>query len=362
MQQVETKAPRRARLGVDLALLALVGVMLVAAIGAGGATLYQQFYGPSAFVVRYLDLLAAGRAADALRVPGVAVDRELLDAAEIDPTASEAMLRHDALAPLTDVTVESEEPVDGGATAVTVDYRASGHAGSTTFLVEQDGWAGVTPNWRFADSPLAVVELTLRGADRFAVNGFEVDRRQVSSAGMEAAPLDPLPLLVFTPGLYSVTVDTPIATAAGSGVLADTPLATTPLDIQTQPTEKFRTVVQQRVEEFLTACTAQEVLQPTACPFGLEVVNRIASPPKWSIAEQPTVALAPDGGHWRIPVVDAVAHVEVDIKSLFDGSIDHVSEDVPFQVNGTVVILPDGSASIRVGSPADATDEESPEG
>ncbi len=53
-----------------------VGLMLVAALGAGGATLYQQFYGPSAFVVRYLDLLSAGRAADALRIPGVAIDRE----------------------------------------------------------------------------------------------------------------------------------------------------------------------------------------------------------------------------------------------------------------------------------------------
>lgn len=352
MQQVETKAPRRARLGADLALLALVGVLLLAALGAGGATLYQQFYGPSAFVMRYLDLLSSGRAADALRIPGVAVDRETLGEAGIDPAASEAMLRHAALAPLTGVEVESEKPADGR-TAVTVSYEAGGHKGSSTFLVEQDGWAGVTPNWRFTDSPLAVIELTLRGADRFAVNGFEVDRRQVSASGADAAPLDPVPLLVFTPGLYSITVDTPIAEASGSGVLADTPLAITPLDVQTTPTEDFVAVVQQRVEEFLTECTTQEVLLPAACPFGLEVSNRIASPPKWSIAAQPEVTVAPDGGHWQIPTTDAVAHVEVEIQSLFDGSIEPVSEDVPFQVNGTIVILPDGSASIRVGSPED---------
>ncbi|WP_350350814.1 hypothetical protein ABS642_15590 [Microbacterium sp. A8/3-1] len=356
MQQVATTGARRARLGADLAMLALVGVLLLAAIGAGGATLYQQFYGPSAFVTRYLDLLAAGRAADALRIPGVAVDRETLDAAGIDAAASEAMLRHAALAPLTDVEIESEEPADGK-TAVTVSYKAGGHAGTTTFLVEQDGWAGVTPDWRFTTSPLAVVDLTVLGADRFAVNGFEVDRRQVSAAGAEAAAADPLPLLVFTPGLYSVTVDTPIAQASGTGVLADTPLAITPLEVQTTPTEEFIGVVQQRVEEFLTECTTQEVLMPAACPFGLEVRNRIASPPKWSISTQPQVTVAPDGGNWQIPTTDAVAHVEVEIQSLFDGSVEPVSEDVPFQVNGTITILPDGTASIRVGSPDDTVSD-----
>jgi hypothetical protein len=261
MNQVETKAPRRARLAVDLAMLTVVGLLLVAAIGAGGSTLYQQFYGPSAFVTRYLDLLSAGRAADALRIPGVAIDRETLAQAGVGAGASEAMLRHAALAPLTDVHVDAEKPVDGG-TAVTVSYQAGGHEGTTTFLVAQDGWVGVTPNWRFMTSPLAVVDLTLRGADQFAVNGFEVDRRQISADGVDAGALDPLSLLVFTPGIYSVTVDTAIAEASGIGVLADTPLAVTPLDVQTKPTKEFVGVVQERVEEFLTQCTSQEVLQP----------------------------------------------------------------------------------------------------
>lgn len=354
MQRVESQAPRRSRLVADLAILTVVGVALVAALAAGGATLYQQFYGPSAFVVRYLDLLSEGRAADALRIPGVAVDREALEVAGIDPTASEAMLRNAALAPLTDVEIVSEKP-DGDTTAVTVSYKAGGNAGTTTFSVAQDGWAGVTPNWRFITSPLAVVELTLRGADQFAVNGFEVDRRQISIAGVDAGPLDPLPMLVFTPGLYSVTVDTAISQSPGVGVLADSPMATTPVDVQTDPTDEFTAVVQERVEEFLLACTEQEVLQPTACPFGFEVSNRLASLPQWSIAAQPQVTVAPDGGHWQIPATDAVAHVEVEIRSLFDGKVQAIAEDVPFRVNGSVTILPDGSASIRVGSPDEVT-------
>jgi hypothetical protein len=158
---------------------------------------------------------------------------------------------------------------------------------------------------------------------------------------------------VFTPGLYSATVDTAISTASGHGVLADTPLAVTPLDVQTTPTDEFVDVVQQQVEQFLTTCTTQEVLQPTACPFGIRVTNRLSSPPKWSMTTQPQITVAPDGGQWQIPTTNAVAHVDVEIRSLFDGSIEPMSEDVPFQLNGTIAILPDGTASIRVGSPGE---------
>ena len=349
MVQPVTTSLRRQRLWVDLTTLAVIGVLLIAALGAAGAVLYKEFYGPSAFVSRYLDMLATGRAADALRVPGVAVDRDTLEESDIGETASEALLRQAALAPLSDIDVVSEETADG-VTSVTVSYLAGSYAGTTTFSIAQDGWVGVTPNWRFTRTPLAAVSLTVLGADKFSVNGFDLDRRQVSSAGAQADPMEPLPLLVFTPGVYSITVDTPISASPGVSILSDTPLAETPVELQTTPTEEFTEVVQTRVEEFLTSCTTQQVLQPTACPFGLEVQNRIANLPEWSITEQPSVTVEPDGAHWVIPPADAVAHIEVDIRSLFDGSIQRISEDVPFRVNGTIAILPDGSASIKVGS------------
>jgi hypothetical protein len=352
MDQPVTMSPRRRRLGTDLTILAVIGVLLLGAIGAGGLTLYKEFYGPSAFVTRYLDLLATGRAADALHVPGVAIDSDTIEDAGIAGGASEALLRQAALAPLSDITVVSEETTDA-VTSVTVSYVAGSHPGTTTFEVEQDGWVGVTPNWTFTRTPLAAVSLTVLGADRFAVNGFEIDRHQVSPDGAVAVPTDPLPLLVFTPGVYSVTVDTAISTSPGVSFLADSPLTQTPVDVQTVPTEEFVSVVQTRVEEFLTECTTQQVLLPTACPFGLEVQNRLANLPVWSIAAQPSVTVEPDGAQWMIPATDAVAHIEVDIRSLFDGSIQHISEDVPFRVDGTIAILPDGSASIRVGAPVE---------
>ncbi len=339
--------PRRRSLAFDLTALTLVGVLLVGALGAGGAVLYEQLYSPAAFVTRYLDLLAQGRAVDALAVPGVRVESSELDAAGLPADAADALLRRAALAPLSDIEVVGTTEKDG-VSSVTVEYEAGPHTGRTTFAVEQAGMIGVVPAWRFATSPLAVIDLTVRGAMQFEVNGFEIDKRQVLAAGVDADPLEPVPLLVFSPGLYSIEVDTALSASPGVAVLSDKPRAEIPVTVQTQATDKFVEVVQDKVEEFLDECATQRVLQPTGCPFGFTVRNRILDAPTWSIAEQPVVALEPDGADWRIRRTQAVAHIEVDIQSIFDGSVRHVDEDVPFFIDGDITVLPDGTASIQV--------------
>ena len=342
-------ARRRAPLWSDLVLLAVVGAVLVAALATGGLTAYREFYSPSAFVTRYLTLLSEGRAADALRLPGVALSHGDLDS-DTFRSASDALLRRDALGTLTDIRVTEERP-DHDATAVTVQYKAGGHLGSSTFRVVQDGWIGVAPAWEFAQSPLAVISLTVRGSDRFSVNGFELDRRQVAAQGAESSPLDPVPMLVFSPGLYAVSVKTATATASGIGVLADKPLAEVPLDVQAKPTQAFVKVVQQRVTEFLDQCTKQQVLQPTGCPFGLTVPNRVIDGPTWRMVKGPDITLQPDGEGWKITPTPATVHVELEVKSLYDGSVSHVDEDLPFEMDGTIRFQPDGSASISITSP-----------
>jgi len=339
---------RSRHLARDLTILGIVGLLLLAALGAGAGALYREFYSPRAFVLHYLSLLEDRRAAEALAVPGVAIDAAELEAAGLPATASEALLRPDALNALSDATIVDEQ-VSGTVTQVSVSYRAGSYTGRTTFSVERDGENGLLPRWRFARSPLAVIDLSVKGSMRFGVNGFEVDKRQVSVDGADADPSAALPLLVFSPGLYSVAVDTPISTTPGVAVLADAPLTGIPVDVQAEPTAEFISVVQQRVEDFLTACAEQKVLQPTGCPFGFTVRNRIDGTPSWSITEQPTVTVVPDGAGWRIPSTGAVAHIEVEIRSIFDGSTRQVDEDVPFTVDGQITVLPDGSASILVG-------------
>ncbi|PZU45462.1 MAG: hypothetical protein DI566_10250 [Microbacterium sp.] len=342
-------APRRHRtLGRDLAALALVGVLLAGALAATGALLYRDLYSPSAFVSRYLDLLSRGQAAEALTIAGVSVDSAQLGEAGLPTDASEVLLRSAALSPLSGATIVSEETGDDGVTTVTASYGAGPHEATTTFRVEQAGWIGVAPTWRFETSPLAVIELTLRGATQFTVNGFALDTRQVSPDGVDADPLDPVSLLVFSPGLYSIAVDTPISASPGVAVLSDAPATGIPVDLQTVPTPQFTAVVQKQVEQFLTECATQQVLQPTGCPFGLVVQNRIVTEPTWSMQKQPTVTLVPDGAGWAIERVQAVARIEVDIQSIFDGKVRTLDEAVPFYVGGTVTVLPDGTASIRV--------------
>ena len=348
--QPPAKRRTRRRLALDLTLLGIVGAVLAGAVFAAWGVIQREFYSPKAFVERYVQLLAEGRAADALAVSGVAVTSAELEAAGLPPTASEALLRSSALAPIRDAHVVSEEH-DGDVTHVTVEYTARGHDGRTTFSVEQDGSIGLAPTWRFAKSPLAVMNLAVTGSMVFDVNGFELDKRQVSPDGADADPAAPVSLLVFSPGLYSVSVDTAISSTPGVAVLSDSPFRAIPVNVAAQPTEKFLSVVQEKVEEFLTSCATQEVLQPTACPFGFFVEDRITSAPKWSIVTQPTVAVEPDGAGWSILAAEAVAHIDVGIRSLFDGRVRDVSEDVPFIVKGTITVRPDGTATIVVTGP-----------
>jgi hypothetical protein len=345
---LEDARPRR--VGREVTLIAVVCAAVLIAAAVGGFLLYRALYSPTAFVERYLTMLSEGHAADALRVPGVGVDRSVLRADGLPGHASEALLRQAALAPLTDVSTVSETTKDG-VVEVRVRYTVGTHRGTTTFEVARQGWTGVVPAWRFARSPLAVLDLTVHGSMGFEVNGFAIDKRQVSPDGADADPSADVPLLVFSPGLYSVRVDTAMASSPGVAVLSDTPMKRVSATVQAKPTAAFVTVVQQRVDEFLASCATQQVLQPTGCPFGYVVQNRIEAPPTWSITQQPKVALSPDGEGWRIPPTTAVAHIVVDIRSIYDGSLQHVDEDVPFAVAGSIAVEPDGTASIRVTSP-----------
>lgn len=337
----------RRRLALELTAIGILSVLALGALGVGGVAVYRTLYSPAAFVERYLSLLSSGSAADALRLPGVTMDSAELAAAELPATASEVLLRRATLAPLLEVSVIGER-VRGDVTEITVTYLANGHRGRTQFDVEQDGWIGVAPAWRFARSPLSAIDLTVRGATRFSVNGFELDTRQVAPEGVDADPLVPVSMLVFSPGAYSIAVDTATATTPGVAVLSDAPQKSVPVDLQTQPTPEFVEVVQDRVDEFLASCATQQVLQPTGCPFGYFVRNRVEGVPHWSIAQNPEIEVVPDGAQWAIPSTRAVAHIDVDIRSIYDGRLNEVSEDVEFFLTGNITILPDGTASIQV--------------
>lgn len=339
---------------LEIGTIIAIALLLIAAIAAGFASLYREFWGPSAFVERYVHLLADGRAADALAVPGVGVDTAELEKAGLAGFASDALLRSTALDDdITDIHAVSETTADG-VTEVTVEYAVDGQPGRTTYRVAQAGSNGLVPVWRFASSPLGVLDVAVHGSMTFQVNGFELDKRQVSPDGLEADPMASVPLLAFVPMAYEVSVDTATTIADPHVAVADEPLTIEDVDLVAEPTPEFLDVVHQQVASFLTdQCASQQVLQPAGCPFWVSVENRLASGslPTWSIVEQPEITLVPDGSYWRIEQTDGVAHIEMDVQSIATGIVAHVSEDVPFTIDGTVEILADGSAQIRIGAP-----------
>jgi hypothetical protein len=344
--------PRPLR-ATGIAAIVLVGALLIAAIAAGFSSLYRLFWGPEAFVERYIGLLADGRAADALTLPGVALDSSDLEEAGLPLTVSDALLRTPALSgDITDVSVTSSRMVDDVA-EVTVAYLADGERGTSTFRVEHDGWSGLVPGWRFETSPLAVLDVAVYGSMRFTVNDFELDKRQVSPDGTEADPVAPVSMLVFTPGSYAVSVDTPAAEADPVPVLAEQPLTEVAARVQSQPSDAFADVIAEKVHDFLDQeCTTQSVLKPTGCPFGFESTEIVFEDTvKWSIVQYPKVAVVPNGAFWAIAPAGGIARIEMDARSVFDGSVIHYDEQVTFTIDGTVDILADDTAQIMVGSP-----------
>lgn len=342
MGEVRKSSPTK----VVVTVCALIALVL-AATAVGWIALSKTFYSPSAFVQNYLQLLGAGRAADALELPGMQGD----GGGELDANASSAILRASAMQSLTDIEIVSES-TSGDITLVTASFEAGGTPGEATFKIAPDGWSGLAPAWRFAEPPLTIISAEIEGSMDFTVNGFQLDKRQISPSGVDAPPTDPAVLLAFVPGRYDIGINNQLAKADAKSIVATAPLGTITTELIASPTEAFVTTVQDEVDDFLAACVTQTVLQPTGCPFGLETEERINGDPEWSIATSPVVTLSADGANWQMPSTDGKAQIDVELQSLFDGSISDYTERIPFSISADVRIFNDGTVAIQI----DATD------
>lgn len=326
---------------------------VVAAVVVGFLALYKEFWSPGAFAERYVETIAAGDASDALAIPGVRPEFAELEGIGRG-YASEALLRSATLtSDITDIEAVREESAfeDGHeVTAVTVRFTLDGKADEMVFRVARAEESGLVPSWRFETTPLSVIDLTVRGSWRFSVNGFEIDKRQIAPAGLEAEPLDAVSLLTFSPGSYDVAVDTAATTAPAQSVRSVGLLETIPLDIQTRPTNDLTAVVQTSVEDFLNeTCTTQAVLQPSDCPFGYDASWAIAQPDiEWSIADYPRTALVPDGDDWRVSATSGVAHISLSVQCYSNGAIIPIDEDVHFTMVAAVDVRDDGGVHITI--------------
>lgn len=311
------------------AVVAWLVVVVLAASGGVGlvAGLNATVFGAAGFVQVYLTALARGDAAGALAMPGVTVAPEdrldfLTDAALAAPTA------------LREVSVRRGDGVE----LVTVAWTRGDTDGVSTFAVERVGSRlGLFPRWEFAVSPVATLRLTVEHDARFDLNG------------VDASTPEPAGFAVLVPGVYVIDHHSEYLGAAARTVVADRPGAELGATLDVQPTSAFEQRVTADIRDLLAACATQEVLFPTGCPLGHAVLDRVASTPRWSVADDLVLDVGPGPalGTWLVPI-SVTSHLVVDVRSLFDGSISTFDDDLPVSATYLVTIGPDDSVGIAL--------------
>jgi len=216
------------------------------------------------------------------------------------------------------------------------------------FTVERLGTvAGLFSRWGFATSPLAVLQVTVLHEADFSVNGLTLDTRAHADADAPITFSNQAAYLAFAPAVYKVSHDSSLLSAPVQSVPVVASGAAD-VTVDAMPNDTFTAQVQAKLNEFLDECATQQVLQPSNCPFGIEIDNRVKSAPAWSIAEYPEVALTGGESSFDMPGTEGQAHIVVDVQSLYDGDLSTRDEDVPFSVALTVTIQPDGALAIQL--------------
>jgi hypothetical protein len=333
---------------------AVVGTMLIGAAFAAIGALNRDVYGAGAFVGDYLSTLQKKDAAGALRIPGVTLEESDLTEAGLPEGSSNALLRSAALPELTELTLVKDVDQGNGVHAVTWSFESNGAFGESTFLVKSAGTRfPLIPTWSFAQSPLAVVNLAVEHATVFTANGFDLDTRSLTGAQVPAFH-NIVNVQVFTPGAYVFESASDFLTSEKESVLVDEPTRVHEAAVEAAPTDEFVTAAQKAVNAQLDACTEQKVLQPTGCPFGIVVDDRISGDPQWSFDDYPEITVEAGAESWVIPTTRGDAHLEVDVQSLSDGSITRYDADVPFTMTGNLYLMSDGTVAATIKEDGDA--------
>ncbi len=325
-------------------------MLLLGAFLAALGGLNQSIYGAPAFVERYLDAIARDDIVGAAATPGVQLDEGDLAAAGLPADISTAMLRSRVVdAGPEDVRVISDEAHEGGRHTVTVSYRLDASIVQTAFEVRPiEPLYGLLHRWEFATSPLAVIQVTAAHNPVFTVGTLTLDTRATKSGEELTAFTQTAPYLAIAPAAYEFGYDSTLLEAIPAQVVAE-PGAAAEVTVDALPTEAFAERVQTKVDEYLEdQCASQPVLQPAGCPFGVVIDDRVVSEPVWSIVESPEVTLVPGDTAFEMPPTPGVAHISVEVQSLFDGTFSTLEQDEGFTLALDASVRPDGSISIQL--------------
>ena len=310
----------------------VVFALLAAGFGATVLALNNDVFSAHGFVRSYLQALARQNSAEALAFAGV----------EVPEGASTTLLTDAALGEVRDIRFIGEV-TDRAVTTVRFEYRLSmgklsTEKQQTEFQVERDGsHLGLFHGWRFAESPMAVLAVTVDNDSRFSANGVD--------------SLTGAPEAVLVPGGYLLDSDTEFLTAVQAEVSAVETGGTVDARLEVTPTPAFADAAETAIATFLDACATQEVLMPTGCPFGFVEANRVVGIPKWSMSDYPraTLAAGEQPGTWVATGEGGEVALQLTVKSLFDGSTSEVEQSVPIRGSYTLTLGTDNSVTVLEG-------------
>lgn len=312
--------------------LVLLGLLIAAFVGTV-LLLNLSLYSASGFVGSYLGSLARHDVAAALATPGVVRAND----------ANSELLVPAALADLGGLRLSSDTDEGSGVHRVSYQYDFAGAKGTTTFVVEYTGTRlGFFSTWSFRTSPVSILQVTPQHAAAFTANGLHLMPK--GGPGVATA------YQVLTPGMFVLGHTSTYLTATSGSVLVKDPSSIVAAEIDIQANKAFVDQLQSELDSVLDQCATQQVLLPTGCPFGQQMANRIEDLPVWSMSAYPKITILPgaEPGTWLVPDTPAAAHLKVQVRSLFDGTLSTFDADVPFTVRYLITFSGDGAPTITL--------------
>ena len=340
------RRPQMAAVAVFIWVAAMV-LALGASIGTL-ALLNHTLYSAAAFVERYFDEVAHDNVNEILATPGVAITSDEYAALGIPSTTSSALLRNGITSDGPEqVQVTADHTMPGGTHEIEVSYQLDGQNQQASFqIAPRAKLLGVIQRWEFVQSPLQLLTVQLQHGTHFSVGSLTLDARAASTDDPSAFN-HTANYLALAPASYQLSYSSKLITA--SPVVANVlPGQRTTATVNVQPTQALVDKVQSNLKDFLTQCATQQVLQPSGCPFGASIDDRVTSDPQWSILTDPTVTLTAQDTGFVMPSTPGTARLSVDVQSLYDGSTSTLDKTVDYSVALTVILRDDGSIAIQL--------------
>lgn len=330
-------------------IVALIWIGSIAvAVAASAISLFAlngSLYSASSFVLRYYDNITSDNIGEMLRTPGVAIDPKNPKFG-LPAATSTALLRSGTISTYPKhVRIDSDRTHSDGSHTVAVDFELDGQAFQASYQIAPAApLFGVINRWRFVSSPLQLLSVELEHGTHVQVGNLTLDAR-ASSSDDPAAFSRTAHYLAVAPAMYTLSYNSDLVAAAPSHATV-LPAHENSVVVDVEPTPSLVTKVQDKLDDFLAECVTQEVLQPTGCPFGATINDRVTGAPSWSIVSNPVVTLEPGPDGFTMPQTPGVVHLKVQVQSLYDGATSTTSQDVSYHVGLTLQLRDDGSLSI----------------